>query len=242
MSKYYCIGNLLLGIAFALSSCSEADTLETPYFQINKKAYQFFAKQDYDTIRTIKLFSGGGFPKDAAKIAKLFMGKDLTIVVDRECSSACANYLLPAAKSVIFKNEPIVGFHWSSQMNRDQMIRHGGDVSNCVYPGLKELEDMYRLKGLNLEFWKEVESRLVLESYQVVPKSNLCPWKKRKFENRMWLPTSNQLRSLLGLEFTGFVCADDFQACAQRANKRWPRGTRIVIGDEIYISNGSIPK
>ena len=110
------------------------------------------------------------------------------------------------------------------------------DVSNC-FSSLKQQTDTLSKKKLNYKFWRDVEKRLKLIKFQITDSSR-CPGKIREFQNHMWLPTSTQLRELWGLQFDGSVCSDDYNRCTKRVDRRWRNGTRIVIGDEVYVSKG----
>lgn len=226
-------------VFFCLTSvaCSDGSNPIKLSGRIDSQMYQKLDPEK-SANKDIIISSGGGETDYAFKIAQRIIENQNGIVVKDYCISACAEDILPAAKSISFRKRPIIGFHRNSFMNRAQMIRYGGDVSNCSNKGIKNQQYLHELRGLNTEFWKETEKRLSLVSYQVVPKGKSCPWKRRKFRNYMWLPTSKQLRELWGLKFQGEVCADEIAFCRRRIDARWKKGTRIVLGDEIYISKG----
>jgi len=59
-------------------------------------------------------------------------------------------------------------------------------------------------------------------------------WTRHDF----WIPTSDQLRRLWGLKFTGSVCADD-EACRRDFLPQvFVAGTHLMVGDDEVI----IPK
>lgn len=207
------------------------------YVEINDDLVRQFQELDRQNL-TIHLNSYGGSPVSAHEISKIMVANKFKLIVNKECQSACAETILPSAEHVEFVNEPIIGFHWNSLMTFDLTRRYGGDLTLC---NLKEVEDQKALllsKDMNIDFWKQTEKRLVLEHYEVIPKTGGCPWKRRRFKNNMWLPTSKQLRSLSGLTFTGSVCSDDFDKCTKKIDRTWKKGIRIVVGDEVYISKG----
>jgi len=59
----------------------------------------------------ITLYSTGGLTSYALKVAQVVHDQKIEIVVDRECTSACSELILPAAHRVTFKNRPLIGFH-----------------------------------------------------------------------------------------------------------------------------------
>ena len=187
---------------------------------------------------TIMFNSHGGLPSAAHAISKQIQTRHINIIVDKECLSACAETVLPSSNNIRFKNRPLIGYHWNSIMTFDQKTRYGGSLEYCDLTNVEKQVQLLESKNMNVEYWRETEKRLNLKFYKVVPKIDRCSWKRRAFENRMWLPTSEQLRNIMKLKFTGKVCADIFQECSRRIDRRWPKGTRLVVGDEIYISKG----
>jgi len=150
--------------------------------------------------------------------------------------SACAEFLLPAANKIIFIQDPMIGFHWSPILNENEYVRASGEFSKCDLSDYEYQKNLHRENQLNEDFWLEVEKRLVLQSYKVGLDG--CNTGKRKFKNTMWLPTSQQLKNLLGLKFEGKVCSDDLKACKMTVNQNWKKGKRVVIGDTVHISEG----
>lgn len=224
----------LFPLLFLFSGCAKVPVVEGRIDQ------DFLDKleKSIEKSPTIILSSGGGEVLKAFEAAKVLDSANVTIIVDDNCSSACAEDLLPAGKDIIFRNSPLIGFHWNSFMNRSQMVRFGGDVSSCSSVGLANQKYIYGLKGLNVDFWRETEARLDLQFYQVVPNGKLCPNKRRKFKNYLWLPDSQHIRKKWGLKFKGSVCADNFEKCKGKVDAKWKKGTRVVIGERIYVSEG----
>lgn len=227
---------IFLFTSFLLNGCEKNDTLFYSG-EIGKQLFLHLEKNNASN-KTLIIDSFGGNVSFANKIALNIHKNQNNIIVKSRCYSACAEDLLPAAKTINFQNSPLIGFHWNSFMNRSQMLRYGGDVSLCSNDSIEKQRYIYNLRGLNEDFWRETEKRLVLVSYEVVDKPNACPWKKRKFENIMWFPTSNQLRSLWGLEFTGSVCADDLKKCKIKVDRLMRKDMNVVIGDVTYSVKG----
>lgn len=182
--------------------------------------------------------SEGGMTDFSLRIAKLLQVKQTSIKITRECTSGCAEILLAAAHNVYFENKPIIGFHGNILSYRyyvDSLAVR--DKNKCGWRYAEETEILLAEKSLNKFFWREQMKRLnpdVTFNYKLLG----CPEMIDNFENQMWLPTSQQLRELYGLEFSGEVCSDHLKSCAKRINKLWPKGTRIVVGDAVYTSKG----
>ena len=142
------------------------------------------------------------------------------------------------------KERPLIGFHWGPFMNKALLEKYAVFETRklCRWKNVSTLLPIYDRSKLHSGFWKETFDRLVLEDYKVDnnKRRSSCPWHKKKFKNHMWLPTSKQMQELLGLEYRGQVCADDFEKCKKKIDARWIKGTRIVVGDKVYISQGHI--
>ncbi len=189
----------------------------------------------------IVVSSGGGLPDSALSMARQIEDAENDLVILGVCNSACAEYLLPAANSLIFQDNPIIGFHWNAMMIESLYKRHGRkDLEYCTHQDSKELYNLHVRSQVTPKFWQETFSRLGHSHFSLDYKVDECPWKKMAFENHLWLPTSEQLRNLWGLKFSGSVCADNFNVCKEKIDVRWAKGTRIVVGDEVYISKGRL--
>jgi len=186
----------------------------------------------------IQIMSGGGNINAAYLASKNIIENNNKVLIYGHCFSSCAEYFLGAASEVTFLDRPIVGFHWNTLMNMEQMERNGGDLSNCDLTSVAQQREIYEHKNLNTDFWKETEKRLNLTYFEVIENPDGCPFKKRVFENYMWFPTSMQLGNLLNLKFKGGVCSDSPKICQRRIDRRWKSGTRVIIGDDLYVSKG----
>lgn len=190
----------------------------------------------------IILNSLGGFPSSSFKIADVIIERNINIIVDDICASACAEHILPASQrfktqGLRFENEPIIGFHWNAAMLEALMKeQYSSEFKHCSFSDTYVSLDLQEGSGVNSQFWKAVKEKLGANGseYKLDPKG--CPLIKVKFENAFWLPDSNSLRNQYGLDFTGKVCADEPKKCMERIDRDWREGTRIVIGNEIYIS------
>ena len=77
---------------------------------IDQESYSTLS-EGKNEVRTLIINSRGGSALFALKIAKYIIENDLELLVIDDCSSACAEYILPAARRVNFKNSPVLAFH-----------------------------------------------------------------------------------------------------------------------------------
>lgn len=186
-------------------------------------------------LSSLEINSGGGSVQDSSVAAELLMKKDVKVIVRGRCLSSCSEFILPAATKVSFLDRPVIGFHWSPWMDFNQYERHKNSYHNCPFDAAKIQRDINVHRELNLDFWKQIESRLELVIYRLHENGSTCPDKERGFLNRTWLPTSQQMRDLWGLEFKGQVCADHPTSCIEKVDAIWDSNTKIVIGDQLHI-------
>jgi hypothetical protein len=64
-----------------------------------------------DTTRVLALDTKGGSVEAALDIATVIEGRDLTMRVEGECNSACANYFLPLARRIELAPDAVVLLH-----------------------------------------------------------------------------------------------------------------------------------
>lgn len=231
------LGSLFLKVLFEY--CFPEEPLSFGFHQIDRELFNSIQKSEISEFQVIKLNSNGGKPSISLMIAEILEEKKVSLVIDSECSSACSEIILASGNNIVFHNSPIVGFHWGPQMNKHLLERSAGhDLEQCSWENVVAIEKLYARKGLNANFWRETLTKLKLTNYAVDYKEAECPWHSKTFENHIWLPSSEQLRNNLKLSFLGSVCADNYDQCTRRADKRWKKGTRIVIGDEVYVSKG----
>ena len=236
--SWFCWRNLVLLKACAALSCLSCTTSSPTYDgYINDDFISFLNELDRGEDR-IFVTSSGGKANAAYLSAKIIYNRKIKITVQIECFSACAEDIITATQELTLYNSPMIGFHWNSFMNFDQLERFGGNVQLCDTSSRDRQFEIYAMNSLNTEFWKETEERLVLKDYKLIKFTTRCAKKNREFENRMWLPNSAQLKNLLGLEFTGNVCSDSFEYCSKKVDKRWAKGERIIIGDRVHVSKG----
>jgi len=182
--------------------------------------------------------SSGGKVSVALKLAKEIKKRKLSLIISKECLSNCAEILIPSASNVKFFQSPMIGFHGNIQSYSFYVQKLAkNNTSYCKWGYVEKQVSILESAGLNTDFWTEQMLRLKPDiTFHYEDKK--CPSREYNFKNKLWLPTGKQLRDLWGLKFEGSVCADDFDLCKKKIDYRWKKGTRVVVGDEVYISKG----
>jgi len=224
----------LLAFTLVLIYISEVKRIEKDYFLSPSNNAKI--RQLIHSSNPITLYSTGGLTAYPLEIANVIHDQNIEIIVDRECTSACSEFILPAAYKVTFKNLPLIGFHTNILADEYYIKKMATEnIDNCNWARGRKIEAQYRWNGINAEFWKEQVKRMkpkVNIDYDLHP----CPSVSYEFENRMWYPTSDQIRNLYGLKFSGKVCADEPKCFKRKIALREFLGERIVIGDDVYVS------
>jgi len=186
----------------------------------------------------VRFNSSGGETSAALKLSDFIQANNFTIQIDSECLSSCAEVILPSAARLEFVDDPFIGFHQSIQSYKNNIETLAKqDTQFCKWGYATKFLALLNKRKLNINFWQETMKRLK-PKVEFTYEYRTCPMDIYNFENEWWLPTSKQLKNLWGLEFLGAVCADDYKACANKVDKRWKKGTRLVIREKVYISKG----
>ena len=219
-----------------LAACREDQSIYLSA-QINQQRADYIQSLDAKNIK-MSIRSSGGDESVTSQLGIYLLSKNLSLDVHGYCYSECAEFLLPAADSLNFIDMPMIGFNWSPNLDYHQLIKAKSNISACLLDSLANQKQLQKTRNLNVNFWKETKIRLVITKYLSLDINDKCPLILRESENHLWLPTSRQLRELWGLKFEGSVCADNFNKCTIKVDQFWSKGTRIAIGDEVYISKG----
>jgi hypothetical protein len=184
----------------------------------------------------LNIDSYGGEIGLSMDIAEIISSMNTTIIVNNYCISSCAEVILPSAKNIIFKNEPLIGFHGNSIMLEflSNSIKPPG-FENCTFDNAKRMREIYQKAEVNSEFWDFQLRYLRLKNLLAAPvkQSNQCPKMQMNFIHDLWFPSSISLKDDLKLKFKGEVCADNVQNCKAKIYKQLPRRS-FVIDETIF--------
>lgn len=227
--------------AVAASACNSP----SPYKLTGRIDAKFVKElESFPPYANIILFSNGGDPDFAEKAARITQEKNFRFTVIGYCLSSCVEYLLPAAYSVEFKQTPIIGVHQNPSLINDIKNMDSNFVERrlCYFEDNIDFFENFRINKATPPHKATLEQSnlAVLSRLKLVKalriENDYCIETAFQFENQMWLPTSDQLSYHWNLTPLGKICADDYDTCGSKIDKSLPHGTRVVIGDKVYIS------
>ncbi len=184
--------------------------------------------------------SAGGDVGSAEIISKIIYNNNKDIFILGECSSACSEYFIPAARRVYSSRNSLIGFHRSDLMAPDFFSDKNKLSRYCGFDRLKWLSKLYKEKNFNPHFYRQTISHIRL-SY--VYSSNLnagsgCYNFVSSATANLWYPTSQQLKTGLGLDLGHDICADN-EGCWKKAiDETFIEKELLVVGDRYYWSPG----
>lgn len=187
----------------------------------------------YEGSNRLAVTSTGGEAVRALVMARVVAPRELHLFIDDHCLSACASLPLPAADTVTFGPDAVVGMHYSPAMTRRVYVRDFGTGDDCYVRSGDGERQMLEAAGRRPSFADEVYDRLQPGPARAIDIGDVCPRIEYDLTHQWWFPTSTQLRDLMGLEFTGTVCADD-PACMRRRLPNLRIEATVVVGDEIW--------
>ncbi len=214
---------------------------------VSEAFVEVLKKRSFSENDHIIISSRGGANKAGLDLGEFLQKQNLNIAINGKfgpCFSACAEFVLPAAKKVHFKNNPLIGYHWSPQVDRHLFetanhAQHKVELCDSLNSDVQRTVALLKRRNLKTDLWKQTFERLELEYFQPSIMRHSCQAGKRKFRHELWLPNSQQLKTYLDLNFTGDLCADYPQSCAKKIDEYFSKGISVVIGESIYISKGS---
>ncbi len=95
------------------------------------------------SLKTIKITSQGGDTIAAIAIGKIIHAKKLDVEVVDICTSACAQWIMPAAKSLKIDDGALVAGHFSATWTTDILLGSGDKTAAQSYKQAAALEKEY---------------------------------------------------------------------------------------------------
>ena len=187
-------------------------------------------------VNSLTVVSFGGKTSYGIKIAREVFNNKLELSIAEVCLSACAEYLLPAAKNIHLIDQPLIGYHRNPIILKHLLTLHANkDLEHCTNIGDDDLLQLLIDTDKKTNAWKHTLSKMNLTYYEVDYKKDACPWSSKTFENKFWFPTTGQLEVIFGLEVSGKLCADNPECYKKKIPHYFREGGSFIVGDEKII-------
>ena len=110
-----------------------------------------------------------------------------------------------------------------------------GDLISEYQASVEDKIKRYRSTGHNNDFWREQEKRLsgFTINYKI-NENNICERSPSYKNADYWLPTSEELRNLLGLKFKGSLCSDDINCYRKKPLMFFCPNVTFHINGKVY--------
>lgn len=153
-------------------------------------------------LKKVVVNSPGGKAGLGVQIGKFLHERDLPIYVVHECSSSCAEYILPGAKYVIVVGNPIIGFHGNAHLNAIAAREQGFELDEtCKWKTLEWLEFIYEEKSLSYDFIELQREAIGLPEAEFHKLESGClVFKSYQPSRILWRPSIDTLRAVWGLD------------------------------------------
>jgi len=194
----------------------------------------------------IAITSAGGDVRTAIELAEYIVeAGNIELVVFGTCKSACVEYLLPAASSVVLFDSPFLGVH--GNLLSKQGLALSGTRDPCPDPLSQQeligdltrlanrMRSIYEQTGHRESFWKSQEENLGTPSFSFIQKSNDVCSIGLEFDYEWWFPTSEQFSELLGLELKGSLCSDNQHCYRNKMALYEDEGSEVIVGSADFV-------
>lgn len=186
----------------------------------------------YDTII---INSGGGEVPASVIVANEIMKNNIHVIVEGVCYSSCAEFILPAAETITFKNNPLVGYHHNPMIKRHLYKSHNPvGIEFCDFEDAEKMSNLLIQRGLSVRSWEATFTRLSFRRVSFNGDGVSCPELFRTYHYYLWLPTSEQLKTIFGLQFSGELCADEAECYMPKLDETSSKGSRYWINGQAY--------
>lgn len=202
---------------------------------IDEKFIEFVNKTPQNS--TFYLSSFGGNVSFALQAADIIKRKHLSVKLDQICISSCVDYLLPAFQHIYLVNNPVIALHGNDAFGyiygfdylKKNKIKYPPDnYDNCKLAS-EQLMGYWKANDVNSDYLLTSTKRLGIDKVEGF--NGVCP--NIVFDNKFWVPNSEQLIKLFGQKVTGTVCAD-FEECASDRIAGRRKEDKMIIGDKEY--------
>ena len=194
----------------------------------------------------IAITSAGGDVRTAIELAEYIVeAGNIELVVFGTCKSACVEYLLPAASSVVLFDSPFLGVHGNLLSKKGLAL--SGTSDPCPDPLSQQeligdltrlanrMRGIYEQTGHRESFWKSQEEKLGTPDFSFIQKSNDVCSIGLEFDYEWWFPTSEQFSELLGLELKGSLCSDNQHCYRNKMALYEDEGSEVIVGSTDFV-------
>jgi hypothetical protein len=198
--------------------------------RIDDGLYQRFRSANLPHSASVSISSIGGNGFSALDIAGIVKSKELTVRVTDVCFSACAEFILPAARQLNVGSEALIGFHESPEVEIALAASIGVDLSTdrCLSELIRLGTTIGRSRSANALMQTII--KLGFKSPRVVNAPGGCRTVRFDRQAALWFPTSQQLREVFGLPINGPICADNPECINRRLAAQRAAGQVYVVG------------
>ncbi|MCL2912470.1 hypothetical protein L2725_01505 [Shewanella corallii] len=137
-----------------------------PLTEAGVSAFDSLFNKQRDAISELVITSGGGDAMAAIEMGTLVFDHGLSVIVRNICASSCANYIVPAGKSVVVEKDSLMGWHGGAY--QDLYVPFGGVQGNSEH-----LESLRRWQAAELVFFAKVGVDAVVTILGMMPDSGV---------------------------------------------------------------------
>jgi len=149
---------LLLLLAI-LTGCGNSKVERSDYLEvtgrIDEKMVAEVAKNIHK-IHSLVITSQGGETSSAIELARMIYDNKVNVIVKKYCLSACAQLILPSAKTIEFVDKPILGLHHSATSILEfSKLQNYADANDLSQQLSEKEQTFFKYIGLNLDIAEE---------------------------------------------------------------------------------------
>ena len=222
LSSFVLLCFILIGLT-SLGSCSWKGTDSVSLTgEINEESVGYIFER-LSPATTLVVNSGGGHNKDALDLAEYIFEHNVHVVFRNECLSACALFILPAAKNRTIEPDLLVGYHGSPAMlnflYRKQDPEGREDCHSELADRMMKLHQKTETGG---DLWYADMLVLGPTNIRFLADDSYCGKIQYDEVSRMWFPTATQLKVGANLDIGQDSCNSNTQCVIDRV-EGWNR-------------------
>ena len=215
-------------LACALLVCCKGSE-DTPYVKIGGEispSTVTLLQNAPPNVSKVVITSTGGDTLAAIAAARIIKARGYELVVQKYCLSACAQWLMPAAKTVKLEDMPIVGMHHTATA-LERILSDGGNKAEALrYSPIARVEQ---------QFYDEIGVDRAMLEYPYSQTNPICYWPSgTHFENFAAFAAQWNFVALTKASFISFT--------GKLPEGNWPetRDDLIKFGPKHFPSTANI--